>query len=144
LNSPREVVVGFFDDINGGREALAFARLAPDATFEVVAPPPIGGIHDLQGLADIMHNHLYAMFSGPLRIDIVATTAEGERVAIEVRTHAPLIDGTVYQNRYHFLVLVRGDRIVLMREYQNSAYLLETTARIARFKAAQQATSAAP
>ena len=144
MNSPRDVVIGFFEDISGGREEQAFARLATDATFEVVAPPPIGGVHYVQGLADIMRNHLYAMFSGPLRIDIVATTVEGERVAIEVRTHAPLIDGTTYQNRYHFLVLVRGGRIVLMREYQNSAYLVETVARVARFKAAQQATSAAP
>jgi ketosteroid isomerase-like protein len=144
LNSPREVVVGFFEDLNGGRDEQAFARLAPDATFEVVAPPPIGGVHDMKGLPDILREHFYSMFSGPLRIDIVATTAEGERVAIETRTHAPLIDGTTYQNRYHWLVLVRDGRIALMREYQNSAYLVETAARIARFKAAQRPDSAAP
>ena len=48
---------------------------------------------------------------------IVATTAEGERVAVESRGNFEFPDGRAYRNHYHHLFTVRGDRVVGVREY---------------------------
>lgn len=48
---------------------------------------------------------------------IVATTAEGERVAVESRGNFEFADGRTYRNYYHHLFTVRGDRVVGVREY---------------------------
>ncbi len=51
------------------------------------------------------------------RTTIVATTAEGERVAVESRGNFEFPDGRAYRNHYHHLFTVRGDRVVGVREY---------------------------
>ncbi|WP_062344036.1 nuclear transport factor 2 family protein [Novosphingobium sp. CCH12-A3] len=48
---------------------------------------------------------------------IVATTAEGERVAVESRGNFEFDDGRIYRNHYHHLFVVRDDRVVGVREY---------------------------
>ena len=48
---------------------------------------------------------------------IVATTAEGERVAVESRGNFEFADGRTYRNQYHHLFTVRGDQVVGVREY---------------------------
>lgn len=48
---------------------------------------------------------------------IVATTAEGERVAVESRGNFEFVDGRTYRNHYHHLFTVRGDQVVGVREY---------------------------
>lgn len=48
---------------------------------------------------------------------IVATTAEGARVAVESRGNFEFPDGRAYRNHYHHLFTVRGDRVVGVREY---------------------------
>jgi ketosteroid isomerase-like protein len=48
---------------------------------------------------------------------IIATTAEGERVAVESRGNFEFEDGRTYRNHYHHLFTVRGDQVVGVREY---------------------------
>jgi ketosteroid isomerase-like protein len=48
---------------------------------------------------------------------VVATTAEGDRVAIEMEGKCQLANGKRYDNKYHFLVEFKGDRIHRVREY---------------------------
>lgn len=53
------------------------------------------------------------------RISLVpyGITAEDERVAVEVKGDAALKSGAVYDNRYHFLFIVKNGLIVDLREY---------------------------
>lgn len=48
---------------------------------------------------------------------ILATTAEGERVAVESRGNFEFEDGRTYRNHYHHLFVVRDGRVVGVREY---------------------------
>ena len=73
---------------------------------------------------------VYAMLAGPLRIDVVGLTVEGDRAAIECRSSAPLPDGTNYENRYHYLFIVRDGLVVEVREFLDSAYLFRTRQRL--------------
>ena len=48
---------------------------------------------------------------------ILATTAEGERVAVESRGNFEFADGRVYRNHYHHIFVVRDGHVVAVREY---------------------------
>jgi ketosteroid isomerase-like protein len=53
---------------------------------------------------------------------VVATTAEGDRVAMEAQGSAKLSDGRMYDNVYHFLFLFRNGRICQVKEYFDTKY----------------------
>lgn len=62
-------------------------------------------LQQMLGLATVAHT------------TIVATTAEGPRVAVESRGNFEFPDGRYYRNHYHHLFTVHGDRVVGVREY---------------------------
>jgi uncharacterized protein len=129
------MALGFLADVAAGRYEEAFARLADTARFEIVAPPPVGGVHDRKGIEAVAAKYIHSMCAQPLQPKVIAITVEGERAAIEAHGYAPLIDGSRYENRYHYLFVVRNGKIEQIREYLDSAYLEQTIRRIAEFRA---------
>lgn len=57
------------------------------------------------------------LFKNGMHMIVHGMTAEGDRVAIEVESHAETVDGRIYNNFYHFLVTVRDGKIVQIKEY---------------------------
>ncbi len=51
---------------------------------------------------------------------IAGSTAEGERIALEVSGKCELADGRRYDNEYHFLIFVRDGRVRLVKEYTDT------------------------
>ncbi|NWK97906.1 hypothetical protein DM806_20040 [Sphingobium lactosutens] len=60
---------------------------------------------------------LGAITQNGIDFQIVSLTAEEDRVSAEVRGESTLTNGTPYNNEYHFLFTIRGDRIVKISEY---------------------------
>ena len=85
--------------------------LAPDVSWYVSGV----GLLDLETLLSQLRQMLGSAKVAHTRI--VATTAEGERVAVESRGNFEFDDGRVYRNHYHHLFTVRDDRVVAVREY---------------------------
>jgi ketosteroid isomerase-like protein len=54
-------------------------------------------------------------------IKVTGTTAEGDRVAVESEGDFELADGTLYNNIYHMLLIVRDGRVASVREYLDTA-----------------------
>lgn len=85
-------------------------------------------------------NALLVAANGTFRIWPVAMTAEGERVAIEAESRADFRTGRKYNNTYHFIFVVRDDKIVKVGEYMDSAHVKEvvfpTTSRIGELPSA--------
>ena len=52
--------------------------------------------------------------------------AEGDKVAVEARSHADLVGGGVYANEYHFLVTLRDGLVQSVREYSDTHHMKET------------------
>lgn len=117
----KDIAVGFFDDVNAGRFDDAFARLAPDIAYDVVSPAPHGGVMSRDELGAFIGRYVAPRLAGPIITTILGVTAEGERVAIEAKVRASGKDGVDYDNRLHFLFVVRGQKIVEVREYLDSA-----------------------
>jgi uncharacterized protein len=61
-----------------------------------------------------------------LKITPLSMIAEGDTVAAEAESFASLVDGRVYNNRYHFLITLRAGRILSVREYMDTAHARET------------------
>lgn len=122
---PRDIAIGFFEDISAGRVEQAWERLAPDVAYEIIAPAPFNGLIDRDGLGKIFGEKVIPILAEPLRLEVKGVTAEGERVAIEVESHSVNIRGKVYNNRYHFLFVVRDGKIVEGREYLDSAHFID-------------------
>ena len=118
--SASEVITGFLTDINAGLAEQAFARLAPDMTYHVVAPAPYGGTMDALGLkrtAAIVFERLAA----PLQLTVHLIDAEGDRVEAQVSGAVPTKSGARYDNDYLFLFRVVDGLFVDAREYLDSA-----------------------
>lgn len=122
--SAKEVAVGFFEDVSAGRVEQAMARLAQDVVYDVVAPAPYGGVLDRDGLIAVATATM-GRLAEPLRLTIKGVIAEGERVSLEIEGRAVSNAGKPYNNRYHFLFVVRDGVIVEGREYLDSAYYID-------------------
>ena len=121
---PRDIAIGFFNDVGAGRFAEAWDRLSPDLVYDIIAPGSAGGRMDKDGLAKAAAT-LVGALREPLRLEVKGVTCENERVAIEVESHSVNKSGMLYNNRYHFLFVVRDGKIVEGREYLDSAHYLE-------------------
>jgi uncharacterized protein len=71
---------------------------------------------------------LKTLFTDDFAMEIEATIAEGDRVAVMSRSRGTLKDGPVYANSYHFALRFRDGRICEMREYMNSGLVKEMIA----------------
>ena len=64
--------------------------------------------------------------SGSLTITPVSMIAEGEHVAVQATGFAELTDGRTYSPQYHFLVTVRGGKVLEVREYMDTQHAKDT------------------
>jgi ketosteroid isomerase-like protein len=94
---------------------------ADDFRIWVTGSLPFSGSRDKAGAVAGMPAVL-DLFPDGLRFEIVALTAEGERVAIEARSEGVTARGHRYQQEYHFLMRVRDGRIVEWREYMDTEH----------------------
>ena len=125
-NSPGDIVRAYYADISAGRFTDAAARLSPDASTWILGEGhwPLGGYHDLASLRQI-HAMVEERFPEGLQVIIKDLTVEGERVAVEAETLGTRADGKVYNNRYHYLVIVRDGMICERREYLDTIHANE-------------------
>jgi ketosteroid isomerase-like protein len=51
---------------------------------------------------------------------VIGLVAEGDKVAAEIRSHAELTDGRIYENQYHMLFTLRQGKIAEVKEYADT------------------------
>jgi hypothetical protein len=120
----KQVVTGFFADIDAGDTAAAFARLAPDLVYRVVAPEQSGGgMFDLDGMQRNAMS-VFEKLAAPLKLTVLRTVVEGEFVVAQTVSSAPTLAGGRYENSYLFLFRVVDGCIVEGVEYLDSAMLV--------------------
>lgn len=107
-----ELARQFLDLLNAGRIDDALGCLASDFRFT----GPDGLTKTRAELGDFF-KEMGAVFAEPYRQQILGTTSEGDRVAMEATGEALLTNGRTYANRYHFLFEFEGELITAWREY---------------------------
>jgi len=66
------------------------------------------------------------LLAGPMSLTVKGVTADGDRVAVEAESYAPLKNGKIYNNTYHFLFQFRDGKICLAKEYNDSQHVVDT------------------
>jgi len=120
---PRQVVLAFVDAINAGDVPAALALVDEAATWWLPPALPIaGGLHRGRDaiLRDFMAPVGMLFAEGKPAIELLGTTVEEERVAVEWIARATSHAGALYENHYHVLFEVRDGRIRAVREYMDA------------------------
>ncbi|NNL65169.1 MAG: nuclear transport factor 2 family protein [Myxococcales bacterium] len=118
---PRAIVDAFFEAISNADVAKLDELYADDFELWTAGTLPLSGTKTraeaLEGMGMVG-----AMFPDGLRFEVIATTCEGERVAIEAESDGVHANGRRYHNQYHFLMEIRGGRIRRFKEYLDTQH----------------------
>jgi ketosteroid isomerase-like protein len=57
-----------------------------------------------------------------LTMTVKGAIAEGDKVALEVRSYGELTNGNIYRQEYHFLMEFREGKICAVREYLDTQH----------------------
>ena len=98
-----------------GTANVHHVRSAAGSTPDETSP---GRACDARGLVSRPREKLDPAVPGSL-------TAEADRVAAEVESYAPLVNGKVYNNHYHMLFEIRDGKITVVKEYADTAHARE-------------------
>jgi len=114
----------FFARFSSGDIARAVDLLSDDATWWL---PGKEGSKQTAGLykkAEITELFLRMMsrLEGGLYMQVKGAVAEGDAVALEVESHGTLTSGRIYNNEYHILMRISGDKIREVREYNDTQH----------------------
>ena len=120
----KRAVGRFYELMNARRFDEMWALFAPDATWTSGGENPrfASGIDVMRG---VIVDPMPIFVTGGISFTLRDMTAEGDRVAAEVESYAELVNGGVYNNRYHMLFRFRGEEIVEVREYGDTLHAKE-------------------
>ena len=103
----------------------AVAMLTDDATWWVIGDPSrikVAGLKDYRKTVRMLMG-LHKLLPHGMRHKIVTTTAEDDRVAVEVEAEGKLARRSAYRNIYHFLLRIREGKVAAVREYMDATQL---------------------
>jgi len=121
LEENKAVVRKCLETFSKGDIAGVAAMMTEDANWVVKGK--------LEGLAGTYPRDQFAELAGgatvnyrdkALKIEPVAMTAEGDRVAVEATGYAVMNDGRIYDPEYHLLFRITDGKITEVREYMDT------------------------
>ena len=116
LEANKRLATTFIDALSSGDPDRILALYTEDASVWTAGSLPFSGLHPREAVVALCEGLLGAFPEG-LRFDIVAMTAEGDRVAVEAEGHGQHAAGGVYDQKYHFLLVLRDGKVAQMKEY---------------------------
>lgn len=101
--------------------------MSEDATWWILGKPHLfagAGTKSKDDMARIWRGLFSSMKDG-LEMTVIGMVAEGDKVAVEIGSHADLTDGRVYENQYHMLFTVRRGKIAEVKEYADTLLIAD-------------------
>jgi ketosteroid isomerase-like protein len=118
----------FIDCFNANDIAGALDLMTEDATWWIAGKPeqlPAAGLYNKQKIARLLYNMASQLANG-LKMTVKSLMAEDEKVAMEVESYGELRNGRVYNQQYHFLLMMREGRIEAIKEYLDTQHVYAT------------------
>ena len=114
-------VLRFYELMNARKYDEMWSLFLPDAKWGGVRAEAeeFGSTDNMKA---IMVDPMPIFVDGGIQFTVHALTAEDERVADEVESFAPLVNGKVYNNHYHMLFELRDGKIAVVKEYADTAH----------------------
>ena len=106
-------------DIDG-----VLALMTDDATWRIPGKKeltPTAGVYTKERIGRLFRRMVENLSDG-LRMTVLSSIAEGDRVALEVISSGDLKNGRRYRQEYHFLMEFRDGKISAVREYLDTQH----------------------
>jgi len=116
LEDNKRIARHFFECLSRGDAKAVLDLYAEDATVWTAGSLVFSGRRTKQEVAPLMEGILGAFPEG-LRFTVHGMTAEGDRVAVEAESRGRHANGKLYNNLYHFLLVVREGKVRELKEY---------------------------
>lgn len=118
----------FFDTLSTGDLEALRPLLHPDASWEATARsiPGAGITRGRDTIIDEFLAPVRGLFEpGDPKVVVLRLIGKDQWVAAETEGVGMLANGKDYHNRYAWIIEIRDDKIYALREYMDSAYILE-------------------
>ena len=114
----KEIATEFFNSLSSGTEDyLDF--YTDDSIIWTAGDNAIGGTRTKKEIVEFAQGIL-AAFPNGITFNITGMTAEADRVAVEVSGESIHASGQSYNNKYHFLLIIRDGKIIQLKEYMDT------------------------
>ena len=114
----------FFELFSAGDIDGALSLMTDDAIWRIPgkkALTPTAGVYTKERIGRLFRRMVDNLTSG-LRMTVLSSIAEGDRVALEVTSSGDLKNGRQYRQEYHFLMEFRDGKISAVREYLDTQH----------------------
>ena len=121
----REIVSQFFERFCAADVAGALDLLSDSVIWKAMGREgglPLSGERGKQGIGELIADVKVAFVEG-IKLTPTGWTCEADRVAVEVESYAEKPNGIVYNNLYHFLVIVKDGKIETLKEYFDTLHV---------------------
>lgn len=119
----KAIVARFFETFSTGNVPAIIEALAPDGNWWVSGRlEGMSGSYTAAGLGPLLVGANAGYAAGALQITPTGMIAEGDKVAVEARGYAELLDGREYDCQYHFLITVREGKVAEVKEYMDTQH----------------------
>ncbi len=119
----KEIAAEVFARFSDSDIAGVVALMTEDVTWRVPGSPElsaVAGIYDKARLKRLFRRMLSQLDEHGMKMTVTGLVAEGDRVAVEVRSSGDLRNGRKYRQRYHFFMSFRDGKIDSVREYHDT------------------------
>lgn len=118
----KQTVREFFEHFCAANVSAALDLLDDNVIWRVMGKEgglPMSGEMDKQAIGGLIDTVKLAI-PGGMKLTPTGWTAEGDRVALEMESYGEMSNDKVYNNHYHFLVMLSGNKITALREYMDT------------------------
>ena len=120
----KALVLDFYRLMNERRFAEMWELCAPDGLWGG-GRAATNDFAPIERMKAVIVDPMPVFVDGGIQFTVHSLTAEDDRVAAEVESYAPLVNGRVYNNHYHMLFVIRDGKIAIVKEYADTAHARE-------------------
>ena len=121
----KKIVGEFFEKFSAGDTSGALELLDDAVVWRAMGREcglPMSGERDKEAVGGLIED-VKASFPDGMKLTPTGWTTGSDRVALEMESYAVKANGTVYNNLYHFLVIVSNGKITVIREYLDTLHV---------------------
>ena len=120
----RVIAQRFFELFSASDIDGVLALMTDDATWRIPGKKeltPTAGVYSKERIGRLFRRMLDNLSTG-LRMTVLSSIAEGDRVALEVTSSGDWKNGRLYRQEYHFIMEFRDGKICAVREYLDTQH----------------------
>ncbi len=121
-NANKKLVEEFFQLFSDAKVEQAFTMVSDDVSWWVPGTLPFSGTKTKAQYLRVVAL-IQSGFPGGLRLTLKGMIADGDKVAAEVESLGVHVNGKTYQNKYHFIFVVKDGKFSEVKEYMDTLHL---------------------